>query len=117
MDNQRGLISTEKERETLYKTWARQEGIILETVPTYTHKPNGTAERYGQIIQSKLRKMKTTANLPEELWTEIWTALAYLHNRTPSERNEWKSPIEVLNQYMNDHNILFKGNYLDLRPD
>ena len=87
MDNQRGLISTEKERETPFETWTRGEGIIIETAPNYTHEPNGTAERYGQIIQSKSRKMKVAANLPDELWTEIWTASGYLHNRTPSERN------------------------------
>jgi len=50
MDNQRGFISTNKERETRFEMWARDEGITLELTPMETKEPNNTAERYGQII-------------------------------------------------------------------
>ncbi len=117
IDNQQGFISGNTERETPFEMWSREEEIILEPTPVYTKKPNETAEWYGQIIQSKAQTMRIAANLPEELWTEYWTAAGYLHNQIPSYRNDWKSPIEVLNAYMKAHNIPFNGNPNDLRPD
>ena len=75
------------------------------------------AERYGQIIQTKARIMKITANLPDELWLEVWITVGYLYNRTSLSRNDWKASIEAFNAYLKSHNILFNGNPDNLRLD
>ena len=85
MDNQRGFISRDNEKETPFEMWSREEGIVLEPTPVYTKEPNGIVERYGQIIQTKARTMKIAASLPQEIWPETWIAAMYLHNQTPSE--------------------------------
>ena len=32
---------------TAYQRWAKEEGIVLELSPTYTHESNGAAKRAG----------------------------------------------------------------------
>ena len=44
-DNDTATISRENHSETLYEQWAKNLGIDLEPTPTYTHEPNGAAER------------------------------------------------------------------------
>ena len=80
IDNQQEFISRDNEKETPFEMWSREEGIVLEPTPVYTKEPNGTAERYGEIIQTKARNMKIAANLPDEIWPETWIAAMYLHN-------------------------------------
>ena len=36
--------------------------------------------------------------MPEEYWSEVTIAAAYLHNLTPTETNGWKSPLEALKE-------------------
>jgi hypothetical protein len=39
--------------------------------------------------------MRIGANLPHDLWKEMVNAATYLHNRTPRENLDWKTPYEV----------------------
>jgi hypothetical protein len=50
-----------------YERWAIKEGIDIERVPPYTHKPNRAAKRARQEIITKSIKIRSGANLPEKL--------------------------------------------------
>ncbi|KID82365.1 polyprotein [Metarhizium guizhouense ARSEF 977] len=60
-----------------------------------TQAQNGGAERSGGALTEKARTMRIAANLPHNLWKDIVEAACYLRNRTPLERNKWKSPFEL----------------------
>lgn len=81
---------------TLYERWLQEEGIELELSPSYTHEPVGGSERAGQKTITRSIKMRTSANLPENLWPETAIAGIYLYNMSPSASKGWKSPNEVL---------------------
>lgn len=84
---------------TAFTRWTTEAGIDVEPTPSYTHEPNGGAERAGQEVITRSIKMREGAGLPEELWPEVVQAAAYLHGMSPRKRNEWKSPNEVLNNW------------------
>ena len=50
MDNDRALIFSDKERETLFERWIRDEGIDIELGPPYIKGPTGGAKRSGGVI-------------------------------------------------------------------
>jgi len=52
------------------------------------------------MIITKVRTIRISANLPDNLWPEITRAAAYLINRTPTKQLKWKSPIEVLQTHL-----------------
>ena len=121
MDNERSLVSLEGQREQRFEIWARNEGIDIELAPPYTKEPNGRIERSGGIISTKARTMRIGARLPEELWPEIWEAAVFLHNRSPSQQYNWRSPIEIQERWFRSHFrwyqplVSIRDN--DLRPD
>lgn len=119
LDNERSLVSLESERTRPFEDWAKDEGIDIELAPSYTKEPNGTAERGGGVAQEKARQMRISANLPENLWPEFWVAASYLHNRSPRQRNGWKTPLETIHSWFQDkeHTSNFPGDINDLRPD
>ena len=92
-DNERALGNQ-------YTAWIKREGIQDEPTPVNTPAENGKAERSGGVAKEKALAMQIGANLPAELWHEIWPAAAYLYNRSPRESNGWKSPIEVRNRWL-----------------
>jgi len=92
-DNERALGSK-------YTAWIRKEGIKDEPSPVYIQEPNGRAERSGGVIRAKSLSMQLSAKFPSELWPEIWTAAAYLHNRLPRQSNMWKSPQETFIKWL-----------------
>jgi hypothetical protein len=79
-----------------YEIWAQEEGIELELSSTHTHEPNGGSERAGQEVITKSIKMRDSAGLPLNLWSETSLAAIYLYNISPLQSNEFRSPNEVL---------------------
>ncbi|PHH87415.1 hypothetical protein CDD83_8907 [Cordyceps sp. RAO-2017] len=59
--------------------------------------------------------MRIGANLPEELWPEVWKTAVYLHNRSPQQVNNWKTPFQRLHQWLQDSN--HDSGYLHTQPD
>ncbi|CCE34829.1 related to retrotransposon HobS hobase [Claviceps purpurea 20.1] len=115
-DNERAVIS--EKGDTIFQTWARQEGIDLELTPAYTHEPNGNAERANQTITTKSIAMLKGANLPKDLWPESTRAATHLYNMSPIQRLGWKSPIQVLESWFRDNARLpIRTPTADLRPD
>lgn len=86
-----------------YKAWVAAEGIRDEPSPIYTKEPNGAAERSGGVIKTQSGTMQEAAKLPGFLWPYTWGAACYIHNKSPREANRWKSPIEVFNNWLREH--------------
>ncbi|KAJ3454408.1 hypothetical protein MRS44_018302 [Fusarium solani] len=55
------------------------------------------------------------ANLPEDLWPEAWKTAVYLHNRSPQQSNNWKTPFQQLHNWLKDNNR--DTGYINQQPD
>jgi hypothetical protein len=84
-------------------SWAAEKGIRFEPSAPYTQAQNGGAERSGGVIKEKARAIRESAKFPEFLWPEIVKAAVYLHNRTPTLINHWKSPYERFHTQIGTH--------------
>jgi hypothetical protein len=70
-------------------------GIKVEKSAANTQAQNGHAERGGRSIITMARTMRTHANLPSNLWSELVKTAGFLLNRIPNRRNNWKTPLEA----------------------
>lgn len=69
-------------------------GIGHQNSPPYEHESNGVAERFNRTIVTKARTL--LIDFPKVLWAEAIATSVYLYNRTPHRTNEYRSPIELL---------------------
>ena len=84
-------------KKTLDNEYARiTSGITTERTAPDTPAQNGVAERAGGVLTTHARCLRIAANLPANLWPEIYKAAAYLHNRTSKRHLGWKTPYEAL---------------------
>ncbi|KAJ6437664.1 Cut9 interacting protein Scn1 [Purpureocillium lavendulum] len=107
-DNDRALQSE-------YLDWIKSRGIEDEPTAPDTPAQNGPAERSGGVVGSQSRTMQVGANLPDELWPETWKTAVYLHNRSPQQAHNWKTPFERLHQWLRENNR--DTGYLQTQPD
>jgi hypothetical protein len=107
-DNDRAL-------QTEYDRWVKKEGIIDESTAPRTPAQNGRAERSGGVIGTQARTMLIGANLPEELWPETWNAAVYLHNRSPQQAKEWRTPSLQLHEWLQKNGR--DSSYIQAQPD
>lgn len=98
-----------------YTTWIASKGIEDEPTAPDTPAQNGPAERSGGVIGSQSRAMLVDANLPDDMWPEAWKTAVYLHNRSPQQAHDWKTPFERLHQWLRDNNR--DTGYLQTQPD
>lgn len=75
-------------------------GIKVEPSAPETQAQNGGAERSGGMIETKARAMRQGANLPEDLWREIYSTAVYLHNRLPKYTFNWKTPYDRFHTFL-----------------
>jgi hypothetical protein len=99
-DGETGLSNTSVQ-------WIKLKGISLNRSPTSTQDQNGGAERSGGVIIIRARSMHIDSELPPFMWPEVLLAAGYLLNRTPRQSHNWKTPLEVLQTFMN---------FKDLKP-
>ncbi|RYO80800.1 hypothetical protein DL764_009848 [Monosporascus ibericus] len=83
-----------------FRRWLLDTGISHETSPPYTKEPAGVQERAGGVIITKARCLMISSNLPSDLWPEAVEAATYITNRTPTKALGWKTPIQVLNEWI-----------------
>ena len=107
---------------TRYEHWAEEEGIELEVSPSYTHEPNGGAERAGQELITKSIKMREGARFPRGLWPECVRAAGFLYNKSPSYAYDLRAPDEVLDSWFRNYfrwydPALVTQLTVDLRPN
>lgn len=106
-DNERAL-------GTEWKNWIVEGGKIHRTTPSHTHEPNGQIERTGRLIKFKGTALALGANLPPELWPEVWGAAGYIYNRSPRRFHQgdlasWLTPHERLNQFLRSNGYTVEG--------
>ena len=93
-------IKTVRSDGELFSKQVRKElqrrSIRAELSAPNTQDQNGGAERSGGVIIEKARTMRIAANLPHSLWRVMVESACYLRNRTPLQRNKWKSPFEMV---------------------
>jgi hypothetical protein len=90
-DDERGYGLTDDSA----RAYCNQEGIRLQIRAPHTEEQNGSAERSGKNLIIRSRSMSVTSNLPLQLAPEIYVAVAYLLNRTPTRTVGWKTPFEM----------------------
>jgi hypothetical protein len=119
-DNDTSVIGINGSTE--YEKWCTENGIDIEGTPSHTHQPNGGAERAGKEIIEKSIKMRLSANLPEELWTEATMAAITLYNMSPAARKGFKSPNEIFHAWFRQYFRYYDPKLIqklstDIRPD
>ena len=72
----------------------KELGITYEASAPYTPAQNGHAERQGGVLAMKARALRIEAGLPANLWNEAIRTAAYIANRTPMHKHNWKTPFE-----------------------
>jgi hypothetical protein len=96
------IIRTDNDKalKDQFKAWASQKGIYVEFSARYTPQQNGSSERAGGVIITRGAEFRTMSNLPKILESEMHCTAAYLLNRSPTRALNWKSPIQVLNEFL-----------------
>ena len=67
-----------------FDTWIAKKGIDIEQSPLHTLDQNGVAERSRGVLIARATALRTSANLLEFLWPDIYIATGYLINQTPN---------------------------------
>ena len=69
-------------------------------------------------MKERMRAMEFDSGFPANLWPVTLKAASYLHNRTPRQQNDWKTPWELWNKWLKEESkdSNFKNLPDDLRP-
>ena len=86
----------EKTLTKVYQNKLTAQGITFKTSTPYTPEQNSHAERQGHMLAAKARTIRIAANLPQNLWPEAVKATNYITNKTPTKRNQWKTPFKIV---------------------
>ncbi len=73
-----------------------EKKIKAEHTAPDTPTQNGGSEYSGKVIITKARVMRIKANLPVNMWLEIYKAVRYISNQTPVKKLGWKTPFEAI---------------------
>jgi hypothetical protein len=60
-------------------------GIAFELAPPFTQHKNGTAERYIQTINGKMRSIMLDSHMPHQFWAKVVNTATYLHSISPTK--------------------------------
>lgn len=68
-----------------FKSFCRNNGVILDYTIPYTPEQNGKAERMNRTLVERARTMINDSGVPKELWGEAIYTATYIVNRGPTE--------------------------------
>jgi hypothetical protein len=88
--------SLRDDKNTLFKRLISSWGILVDRTPVRTKEPNGTIERSGGVIVTRVRALLKESGLPDALWPVLLYHAIYLLNRTPVQSLGWKTPYELV---------------------
>jgi hypothetical protein len=93
LDGQQSLLHSNEWSEYIADT-----GLTIEVSAPDVHEQNGGAEKSGAVLTHRAGKLKSSGQLPNQLWFECYEAAAYILNRMPTRRLDWLSPLGKLQQ-------------------
>jgi hypothetical protein len=77
------------------KAWLESRGTQLRFTAPYTSAHNGRVERMHQTLMGKARTMRLYADLPANLWDELYLTASHLHAKTPTRSLKEVTPFEM----------------------
>ena len=78
---------------------------ILTSVP-HMHQQNGRAERFIRTIMDKSQAICLESCAPQSWWEFAVDCAIHVYNRTPIQRHNWKTPVELLDHTKPDVDTL-----------
>ena len=76
------------------KKWLESRGTQLRFTAPYTSAHNGRVERMHRTLMGKARTMRIYADLPTNLWDELYLTSSHLHAKTPTRSLGNLTPFE-----------------------
>ena len=76
LDGQLSLLESNKWHNYLAET-----GLTIKVSAPDVHKQNGAAEKSGAVLMLRASKLKSSGNLPDNMWPECYEAAAYILNQ------------------------------------
>ena len=79
-------------RSAAFQRYCDLKGIVIETVPAYTHTLNARAEGAIRICKQKVRAMLRSANMPKRFWPDalLHWCRTYAHWPDNDGRTAWE---------------------------
>ena len=77
------------------KLWLESRGTQLRFTAPYTSAHNGRVERMHRTLMGKARTMRLYADLPANLWDELYLTASHLHAKTPTRSLKEITPFEL----------------------
>ena len=77
------------------KTWLESRGTQLRFTAPYTSAHNGRVERMHRTLMGKARMMRLYADLPANLWDELYLTASHIHAKTPTRSLKDVTPFEM----------------------
>ena len=77
------------------KMWLESRGTQLRFTAPYTLAHNGRVERMHRTLMGKARTMRLYADLPANLWDELYLTASHIHAKTPTRSLKDLTPFEM----------------------
>jgi hypothetical protein len=87
---------------TLWDSYTKEHGIILDFTTPYAHQQNGRAERSMRTLLDMARSMLADAGLAQKYWADAVQTAAYIRNFVPPANDPAMVPAERWSQKRQD---------------
>ncbi|KAJ6780944.1 hypothetical protein PWT90_01693 [Aphanocladium album] len=110
MDNEASFKASDKKQ-------LEAEGITFPVHSPYHPNQGGHQERSGGITKELATHLRQQSGIPAEFWNTACAHAVYLLNRRPRKTRGWKSPIEIVNDWLRVNRPEWSHLSEDQRPD
>ena len=88
------------------KHWLESRGMQQHFTAPYTLAHNGHVERMHRTLLGKARTMRLYADLPPNLWDELYLTSSHLHTKTPTRSLQDLTPFEKWHKRKPDYSYM-----------